>query len=151
MKRVEELKQLLDGHWRELALDQEKVELDPCWEIYQAREEVGELMFITIRENGKLMGYFVGFVAPGLHYRGCLTLIMDVFWLHPDLRGEDSLDQMESAMYSDELFNAMRAEATRRGVQRIFVGSKLHKDASMFFERLGYAECERYYSLWIGE
>jgi hypothetical protein len=29
----------------------------------------------------------------------------------------------------------------------MFVGSKLHKDASWLFEKLGYTEVERYYSV----
>ena len=96
------------------------------------------------------MGYFVGFIAPGLHYSTCLTLQMDIFWLHPDLRDGDSLSRVEGEMVSEDLFRTVQREAARRGVQRMFVGSKLHKDASALFERLGYIEVERYFSTWLG-
>lgn len=149
--RLEELKQFFNPHWHELALDQDKVPLDPQYDIYLTRDSMGEIMLVTARENGKLMGYFIGFVAPGLHYKTCLTLTMDIFWIHPELRDDDSLSQVEAQMISDDLFKAVEAEARRRGVDRMFVGSKLHKDVAALFERLNYKEVERYYSCWLGE
>jgi hypothetical protein len=148
---LEELKPLFDPHWRELALDQEKVPLDPQYPIYLQREAVGQVLCVVMREAGKIVAYFIGFVAPGLHYQTCLTLQMDIFWLHPDYRAEDSLDQLEAHMLALELFQTVRDEAKRRGVQRWFAGSKLHKDASRVFEELGMIEVERYYSQWLGD
>lgn len=139
---LDELKPLLPRHWEELALHKEKVPLAPQYDIYERREELGELLFITLRETGVLVGYFVGFIAPGLHYKTCLTLTMDVFYVWPEQRGQGA---------GFLLFKAVEKEAKRRGVQRMFVGSKLHKDASWLFERLGYEEVERYYSVWLGE
>ncbi len=139
---IEEAKPMLPEHWKELALNQDKVPLDPMYEIYNAKDAVGEVMVVTVREDGALCGYFIGFVAPGLHYRTCLTLQMDIFWIHPDHRGAGA---------GLELFRTVEGEARRRGVQRMFVGSKLHKDASWLFKRLGYEEVERYYATWLGE
>lgn len=150
MARLEELKPLLVDHWRELALDQDRVPLDVDWNIYAQREARGEILFVTVRDRGQLQGYFVGFIAPGLHYRSCLTLHMDVFWLHPELRDGDSLSQLEGELMAEKLFEEVRRAASARGVQRAFYGSKLHKDASALFERIGATEVERYFSLWIG-
>jgi hypothetical protein len=33
---------------------------------------------VALRERGELVGYFVGFVAPRLHYPRTLTFIMDI-------------------------------------------------------------------------
>ena len=139
--RLEEMKPLFPLHWEELALNRDKVPLDPQYDIYLARDARGEVLFVTLREFGELVGYFVGFVAPGLHYRTCLTLTMDIFYVRPDKRGRCGV----------KLFRAVEQEAKRRGVQRMFVGSKCHKDASWLFERLGYSEVERYYSKWMGD
>jgi len=49
------------------------------------------------------------------------------------------------------LFKAVEVEAKRRGVDRMFVGSKCHKEASFLFERLGYERVEVYYSAWLGD
>lgn len=141
-ERLDELKPLFPLHWKELALNQEHVPLDPQYEVYQARAARGETMLVTLRQAGRLVGYFVGFVAPGLHYKTCLTLTMDIFYTHPDIRGGTA---------GMRLFRAVKAEAQRRGVKRIFAGSKLHADASRLFQALGYTEVERYYSLWLGD
>lgn len=140
-ERLPELKPLLPEHYKELALNQDKVPLDPQYDEYLKRDREGRVLLIVGRCNGAVVGYFVGFIAPGLHYKTCLTLTMDIFWVHPEYRGRQGV----------KLFRAVEAEARRRGVQRVFVGSKLHKDASWLFEHLGYTEVERYYSVWLGE
>lgn len=150
--RLEELKPLFVPHWEELALNKDKVPLDPQYDIYLARDALGEVLFVTVRENGKLLGYFIGFIAPGLHYKTCLTLTMDIFWLHPSLRdAEDSLDFIEKEMICMDLFELVKKEAMRRGVKRAYYGSKSHKDASVLFEKLGMGEVERYHSAWWGD
>ena len=94
------------------------------------------------RDNGSIVAYFVGFVAPGMHYRTCLTLTMDIFWVKPEYRGKS---------LGIRLFKAVEAEAVRRGVNRMFVGSKLHKDASWLFDKLKYKPVEMYYSKTFGD
>ena len=42
--------------------------LQPQWHIYAEREAAGFIVCATLREGAKLIGYKVGFVAPGLHY-----------------------------------------------------------------------------------
>lgn len=148
---LEEMKPLFDPHWQELALNQDKVPLAPQYGIYLQREALGEVLLVVLREAGKIVGYFVGFVAPALHYQTCLTLTMDIFWLHPSYRDGDSLDQIEAHMVAMQLFEMVREEAKRRGVLRVFYGSKLHKDTSRVFEELGMIEVERYYSQWLGD
>lgn len=139
---LEEVKPVLPIHWAELALNKDEVPLNPQYEIYLERDRRGEVMTIALRDAGHLVGYFIGFVAPGLHYRTCLTLTLDIFYVLPEHRGSGG---------GFVLFKAVEAEAKRRGVQRMFTGSKLHQDASWLFERLGYVEVERYYSCWFGD
>lgn len=139
---LEEVMPLLPRHYEELALHKDKVPLSPQYGIYLERDRRGEVFLVTMRESGRLAGYFIGFVAPGLHYATCLTLIMDIFWLAPEHRGRHG---------GMKLFKAVEAEAKRRGVQRMFVGSKCHLDASWLFDRLGYDRVEVYYSKWLGE
>lgn len=140
--RLDELKKLLPIHYEELALNQDKVPLDPQYEVYVARERAGELLFVTLREAGEMVGYFIGFIAPGLHYRTCLTCTMDIFYVRPDKRGSGA---------GRDLFKFVETELKRRAVDRWFVGSKCHKDASWLFESLGFEKVEVYYSKWIGE
>lgn len=137
-----EVQPLLPLHWEELALNKDKVPLDPMYDVYSKRDEMGQVMVITLREKGRLVGYFIGFIAPGLHYKTCLTLTMDIFWTHPDIRG---------GLAGVRLFREVEKQAKRRGVHRIFYGSKLHKDSSRLFEFLRMEPVEMYYSKWIGD
>lgn len=141
-ERLEEIKVLLPLHYEELALNQDKVPLVPQYDIYLARERAGQLMMMTLREAGELVGYFIGFIAPGLHYSTCLTCTMDIFYVKKELRG--------SGLPGLKLFRAVEKECKRRGVQRMFMGSKVKADASALFERLGAEKVEVYYSKWIG-
>jgi len=137
-----ELKTILPLHYEELALDKDKVPLSPQYDIYEAREALGELIFITAREKGELIGYFIGFISPGLHYSTCLTCTMDIFYIHPEHRGSD---------FGFKLFDFVEKELKRRGVDRWFVGSKCHLDASWLFERLGFDRVEVTYSKYMGD
>ena len=139
---LHELMECYPAHWAELALNKDKVPLDPQYDVYDARDNAGQLLLVTLRDAGRLVGYFIGFIAPGLHYRTCLTLTMDIFWTHPDVRG---------GFAGVKLFRAVEKEAKRRGVHRMFYGSKLHKDASRLFEFLKMEPVETYYSKWIGD
>ena len=139
---VKDAVELFPAHWEELALNKDKVPLSVQHDVYLAYEAAGQTLVVTLRQKGRLVGYFVGFVSPALHYSTCLTLQMDIFWTHPDIRG-----RMEGV----KLFRAVEAEAKRRGVQRIFYGSKLHKDASRLFEYLKMQPVEVYYTKWIGD
>lgn len=136
------LKEMFPEHWEALALNKDKVPLDPQYDIYLQRDALGQVIFVTLRGDGKIIGYFVGFVAPGLHYQTCLTLTMDIFWVRPEHR---------NGRAGIKLFREVEREARRRGVQRWFAGSKVHADASVLFERLGFEKVEIYYSKWLGE
>lgn len=141
-ERLPELQALLPLHYEELALNQDKVPLAPQYGIYIARERAGELLFVTLRDAGELVGYFIGFIAPGLHYGTCLTCTMDIFYVRKDKRKGSA---------GVRLFRFVEAELRRRRVQRWFMGSKIHADASALFQRIGAAPVETYYSKWLGE
>lgn len=137
-----EFKALLPAHWEELALNRDKVPLQPMWRVYLEREAVGELLFVAARDAGQIVGYFIGFIAPGLHYETCLTCTMDIFFIRKDKR---------TGSAGVRLFRFVEQELRRRGVQRWFVGSKVHADASALFERLKFSRVEVYYSKWLGD
>ena len=139
---LDEIKVLFPAHYKELALNQDHVPLDPQYDIYLDREARGEVIFTALREAGEVIGYFVGFIAPGLHYKTCLTCTMDIFYVRQDKRNKGA---------GLILFAEVEKELRRRGVQRWFMGSKLHKDVSCLFERIGAKPVEMYYSKWLGE
>lgn len=139
-----ELVAIYPGHWEEIALDRDKPEaaLDPMWEVYAQRDADGQLLLVTLREAGELLGYFLGFKAPGLHYRRCLTYHSDIFYVVPKARRRFG---------GKRLLRAVIAECRRHGVKRMFVGEKLHKPSGRLFKAMGFEPVEMIHSLWIGD
>lgn len=138
---LEELKPLLPVHWKKLALNQDFVPLDPQYEIYLNRESAGQVVYVTLRDMGRLVGYWVAFLAPGLHYKTCLTGIMDIW---------NVLPEYENGRAALILMRAVEKEYLRRGANRLFAGEKLHKPCGRLFEAFGYEKCEMTYTKWLG-
>ena len=143
MECLPEMQELFPLHWKELAMNQDKVPLAPAYDKYEQMEQAGGLILTTLRVDGKIMGYFIGFMSPGLHYTTCMDCTMDIFWIHPDIRA-DGLPGLR-------LFRATEEELKKRGVQRWFVGTKIKAPITPLFKRLGFEPIEVYHSKWIGE
>lgn len=135
-----QMKWLFPIHWKELAMNQDKVPLDPNYDIYLKREEAGEVVYCTARQGGDIVGYFVGFIGTALHYKSLLVCTPDIFYVHPELRKQD---------IGSQLFETVKTELKRRGVMNWIVGDKNHLPAGEFFERLGFKKLENFYSMWI--
>jgi GNAT superfamily N-acetyltransferase len=137
---------LYPEHWREIALDTEKPEaaLLPRYDVYAERDARGQIVLVTLRDMGRLVGYFLCFVDPGLHYANCLTATMDIIYVHPSVRGRHG---------GVRLIRRMGKELHRRGVSRWFVGEKIGKSSGLgrIYELLGFRPVETHYSLWIGD
>lgn len=133
------------AHWAELALDRDKPQaaLKPQYDIYKARDAAGQLVLVTLRDTGVLVGYFLVFIVPCLHYADCLTATMDIIYVTPPARGRFG---------GVRLIRTMRRELQRRGINRWFVGEKIGKSSGLgrIFELMGFKPVETYYSLWIG-
>lgn len=139
---IREAKPMLERHWEELALDKEHIQLAPDWQRYAQLEAKGALSVVTVRENGKLVGYAWFVVERGLHYSSTLEAYMDIYWLMPEVRGRYG---------GVRLFHAVEAELKRRGVKRVHVGSKLHQDSSRLFRALNYQPTEVWFSKLLGD
>lgn len=136
-----ELLPLLARHYVEISTHKDHgVPLEPHVATYRTREADGSLLFVIGRENGEIVAYFVAFIAPALHYMGCLTCLPDIFYVHPDRRG---------ARAGVQMFRFVEAELKRRGVKRWAVGSKVAHDASALFRHLDFKPVEVMYEKWL--
>lgn len=134
--RLDELQALLPGHYDELSEHKlAGIPLEPMYDLYLLRARMGQVLFVTLREQGKLIGYLVSFVAPGMHYKSCLTCTGDIFFVYPDRRG------MEGGRL---LFDVWLKECKRRGVRLAQIGIKARhaKFARPLIEAMGFAETE---------
>ena len=139
---IEELKPMFAEHHKVLGLYQDKMPLAPRYDLYNQRNNNGELVMPILRKDGRIIGYWPTFIAPGMHYRTTLTATMDILWVHPDHRGDHG---------GLLLYNCLDQELRRRGVKLWWVGSKNHKEIETFYEMLGFEKKEAYFAKWIGE
>lgn len=139
---LDDMAWLWDIHWQEIALDRAKVPLNPDVDTFRALEDAGLLLIVTARDGEKMVGYHVSIVRPHLHYKQSLTAYADMYFIHPDYR---------QGMTGVRLFKYLEERLRERGVERIYQGTKVHKDMGRLFERLDYKETERLYVKWIGD
>ncbi len=88
-----ELSPLLSNHWCEVEHDKEAVPLNPDFLTYLTLEAEGNLMLVTARDNGEIVGYMWDIVAINLHY-GKLYSVNDVLYVSPTQRGKGLLKSM---------------------------------------------------------
>lgn len=139
---LDEIRPLLPAHHEALGLFKPWMPLDPQYEAYLRRELTGELVYVTLRVDGKLAGYWISMVAPGFHYQSTLTATMDILWIQPEWRNRGA---------SKLLHDTMEGELRRRGVKLWWAGSKSHASIAPWLESLGFEEAEVYLCKWIGE
>ncbi len=138
---IEEWRVLAVEHWNEIALNKDRIKLNPNWAAYEQTDKEGRWFCVTARDGTKLVGYFIGFVMPHLHYVDSMTLFYDIFYLKPEYR---------KGRAGILLFKKVEEEAKLRGVEKIYVSTKLSHDMGKLFDYLDYTPIERVYSKMIG-
>jgi GNAT superfamily N-acetyltransferase len=138
---------LIDEHWREVGSFSDRFARHIHFEDYHKADRDGKLLTVTARDNGKLVGYFVGVFSLDLHRvtfgegKRIAVLSALVYYLHPDYRG-----------YGRSLIRTTEREAERVGVQIISIRVKPGMNgAGEFLTAMRYSITETTYSRVIGE
>lgn len=138
----EDCQDLIEQHWEEIALNKDKIKLNPNWDAYKQLEGIGAFRIFTARDEGKLVGYFAVFVEPNLHYQDHLFARNDVIFLQKEYRkgfcGTRLIKFAEKCLKED-------------GVSVLMINTKTHKDFSPVLERLGFSKTEIIHTKYIGE
>lgn len=141
-----ELEELLPLHWAEIARDRTnpKFQLAPDWDTYFALEAAGQFFMMICRVDGRMVGYFIGFVRRQLHYVASLALIADIYFVLPEFR---------KGRIGVELFKETEKAAKARGADKIYLGCKAatELDRTTLFQRLGYEKIEFVFAKVIAE
>lgn len=133
----EEAKPLLEMHWRELARNQDTIALEPDAFRYTQLCGSGNLLIVTARDAGELVGYVTFVIAKQLHYRSTLWAEGDIYWLRPDLRGKG---------HGEAMMAFAERELRERGVTVLHVRDKIaHPAAGRMWQRMGFEPIETVY------
>jgi N-acetylglutamate synthase-like GNAT family acetyltransferase len=137
-----EMVKLWHEHWLEIAHEKDKIGLSPNIEKYLIIEGGGNLLLVTARDEGVLVGYSIMFVDNHIHYSDTKVAINDVLYLSTKYR---------KGMAGVRLIKVTEAECRKLGVKKIFWHIKTDHNFGPIMERLGYKPAEINYTKYIGE
>ena len=131
---------LLDLHYKEIALNQDKIKLNPDWDVYSELEQQGKLKIFTARDNDTLVGYFVVVVGVNMHYKDHTFACNDIIYLNKDYR---------KGFAGIKLIKFAKKCLTEDGVSVLAINTKVHQPFDKVLERLGFNLIERVYSSYL--
>ena len=85
-KILDELKPLLEKHWEEVAWYKEDIKLNPDYDRYLQLDLMGLIHAVTVRDDGKLVGYNINFINNHPHYKDHTYAVNDIIFLSPEYR-----------------------------------------------------------------
>lgn len=122
-------RQVFPEHWRELALHQSHIPLSIDEEKYAALDNLGVLLILTARDEGKLVGYYLWFLMPHPHYLSSGPMgLTDMYFVLPEYRKGTGA----------KLFIVSEQELRRRGAIKAITSCKVHEDHGRLLELLGW-------------
>lgn len=137
---IKELRPLFEEHWEEVAINKEKIKLNPDYSKYEQMQASGILALFTARDEGRLIGYSVFFMIPHMHYRDHMFAMNDIIFLLPEYRG---------TMAGADLVQFAEKELKGVGVSYITYHFKTHLPFGKGLEFLGYEHCENMFGKYI--
>lgn len=139
----DEVAPLLVRHYDEIGQNKQKMKLAYDVDKFNKLSSIGAFHIVTVRQDGKLVGYHAGVVDTLMHYKDVLANDGDAYWLDPACRG--------AAGAALKLFAEVERSSKARGVKVLYDITKLYADNDRLFQHLGYKPIERRYSKWIGD
>ena len=135
-----DIEPLINLHWKEIALNQDNIKLNPDWEAYANLESEGKLQIFTAREGDLLVGYFVVTLGYNIHYKDHLCASNDVIYMHKDYR---------KGFAGIRLIKFAEKVLREDGVSTLTINTKIHQPFDKVLERLKFKPIERVYSKYL--
>jgi L-amino acid N-acyltransferase YncA len=129
---------LFPMNYQELALNKDKVSLEVNAELFSEIDQKEVLNIVTVRDDGKLVGYHVSALLPHMHYKGAgLMGYTDVYFLRPDYR---------RAGTGIRLLRKVETSLAERNVPKLYMSTKVHSDNGPLLEAMGYTFSDRIFT-----
>lgn len=133
----ETLEFLIEEHYEEIAHNKEKIRLKPDWNRYFQLESQGLLLCCGAYDGDRLVGYYISFVMPNLHYSDDLFAVCDIVFILPEYRkGSTGL----------KLFKFHEDMCKELGVSVMTMHVKTDNDFSPLMERLEWKWAEKLFT-----
>lgn len=138
----QELEPLLQAHWEQIALNKDKIKLNPAWDEYIQFNNLGLIHFYTVRDKQELVGYFCVVVTKSLHYKDHIFATCDIIYVKQDKR---------AGMTGYKLIKFAEQDLKKLGVSVLGINTKIHAPFDKLLNRMDYNLTERLYTKYIGE
>ncbi len=126
---------LLKPHMTEINVSQRLgFEFKPNYDKYVKLQEIGILVVVTCRDNGKLIGYSVFGITEHIRYPSCKLAKEDLYYIIPEYRGKG---------LGKRLFVETEKVLKKHGANQIIFTTKVYSDNSHIFKGLGYEFFEK--------
>jgi len=132
----EEAEPIFATYYKDL-LPEHNLPFDPNYDQYLSAQDRGNLMCLTCRDDGKLVGFVAFFIMPYLYSRRERIAIEDLYYLAESHR---------KGITGVRLLKEAEKVLKFYGVGIINVVCKAHQDRTTLYERLGYTYTEKHFS-----
>jgi GNAT superfamily N-acetyltransferase len=134
---VDEMRPLWSLHWSEVSTDHDVVPLQINEPVYRAHDSAGTLLLVTMRVDGKLVGYHTTFLAPHLHSASTLYGFTDLYFILPEWR---------RGWLPVKLFRYVEDRLREAGVVKVTTATEEVLERGAIFRRLKYKKTETVYT-----
>ncbi|CAH9011599.1 GNAT domain protein [Vibrio phage 464E53-1] len=131
------LEEIIVEHYEEIAHNKERIKLRPDWERYYDLDEQGLLLCCGMYDQEELMGYYISFVMPNLHYSDDLFAVCDIVFIYPEYR---------KGRLGLELFKFHEQQCKELGVSVMTMHVKTDNDFSPLMEHLEWNWAEKLFT-----
>lgn len=139
---LKEIKPLLDKHWEEVAWYKDDIKLNPNYDQYIQMQENNGLLLVTVRHEGKLVGYNINFLHRHPHYKDHIYAVNDIIFLAPAYR---------HGKIAKELLDTTEEMLKQIGVSVVTLHMKPEHTFKSLAEACGFKQQEYVYSKFIGD
>ena len=131
---------LWQEHYDELAMNKRKA-MKPHEDFYLSAEKAGMMQLLTVRADGKLIGYCILFIKPHPHYADVLCGFEDTYYLSQAYR---------KGMTGVRLITESEKYCLARGCKEVVFMEIASKETGSIFERLKYKKSHVTWTKWLG-
>ena len=96
----------------------------------------------TARDDGKLVGYFISFIVPNLHYQHIKTASNDILFLDPEYR---------KTLVGYGMIKFAVQKLSEMDIDIISIHEKLEHSLAPIMKRLGFEHKENTHMKYVGE
>lgn len=126
---------LMELHWREIARNKALLVLNPDEGLYRKMQP--NLLLVTARCAGRLVGYFLWVLMTHLHYKHVLVAEEDLHFLLPEYR---------RGLTGYKFIKAACVAAHARGAKLLVMREKIGHEHPALMERLGFKATDTVYT-----